>query len=63
MRGRGLMFGIDLRDAVLADRIHADLIEEGFIVCNRQALFRIDPPLTIRPAEFDLFVQAFERVL
>jgi len=46
------MFGVDLVNAKIGDEIFDELIENGFIVCNRGALFRIDPPLIITEAEF-----------
>lgn len=63
VRGRGLMFGVDLRDAAVGEKTYLSLIERGYIVCNRNALFRIDPPLTISPGEFDEFIHAFGDIL
>lgn len=63
VRGRGLMFALDLVDAKLADRVHDDLIEQGYIIGNRGTTFRIDPPITITEGEFEGFVEAFRGVL
>ena len=63
VRGRGLMFGVDLLNAKIGDEIFDELIEKGFIVCNRGALFRIDPPLTIAEAEFAEFIDAFTSII
>ncbi|MCG8341230.1 MAG: aminotransferase class III-fold pyridoxal phosphate-dependent enzyme, partial [Chlorobiales bacterium] len=59
VRGKGLMFGIDLAGPEVAAEIQDRLIEKGFIVCNRGALFRIDPPLIIEPDIFQAFIDAF----
>ncbi len=63
VRGRGLMFAIELVSEQVGDEIFDELIEEGFIVCNRGALFRIDPPLTISEAEFCSFIHTFETII
>ncbi len=63
VRGRGLLFAVDICDKKTGDYIYEKLLDKGFIVCNRGALFRIDPPLTIRDEEFDLFINAFKTIL
>ncbi|MCG8426690.1 MAG: aminotransferase class III-fold pyridoxal phosphate-dependent enzyme, partial [Chromatiales bacterium] len=63
VRGRGLMFAVDLINEKIGDEIFNELIEKGFIVCNRRSLFRIDPPLTISEAEFSKFIDAFDAIL
>jgi acetylornithine aminotransferase len=63
IRGRGLMFGLDLSDAAVGEEMYQSLIARGYIVCNRSALFRIDPPLTIRTDEFDDFIGVFGEML
>jgi acetylornithine aminotransferase len=63
VRGRGLMFALDVVDAKVADQIHDDLIAQGYIIGNRGTAFRIDPPLTITEAEFEGFVGAFRGIL
>lgn len=63
VRGRGLMFALDLCDKKTCDRIFEKLISSGFIVCNRKLLFRIDPPLIIEENEFEEFVRALKRIL
>ena len=59
VRGRGLMFAVDLVSEQVGDEIYDELIEKGYIVCNRGSLFRIDPPLTINEEEFGEFIDAF----
>ncbi len=61
VRGRGLMFAVDLASEQVGDEIYDELIEKGYIVCNRGSLFRIDPPLTINEDEFGEFVDALCR--
>jgi acetylornithine aminotransferase len=63
VRGRGLMFAVDLAGEQVGDEIYEELIEKGYIVCNRGSLFRIDPPLTINEAEFGEFIEAFAAVI
>ncbi|MEE9533474.1 MAG: aminotransferase class III-fold pyridoxal phosphate-dependent enzyme, partial [Acidimicrobiia bacterium] len=62
-RGRGLMFAIDLRDQATGDQIFERLLERGYIIGNRDSLFRIDPPLTITEAEFTRFAEDFKAIL
>ena len=57
------MFAVDLVNEQIGDEIYDDLIENGFIVCNRSSLFRIDPPLTISEAEFGRFIDVFGAIL
>lgn len=59
VRGRGLMFAVDMVSEQVGDEIYDELIEKGYIVCNRGSLFRIDPPLTINEEEFGEFIDAF----
>ncbi len=63
VRGRGLMFAVDIRDEAACDSIYNRLLEMGYIVCNRKTLFRIDPPLIIDEADFLAFVNAFKEIL
>jgi len=63
VRGRGFMFAIDLVDKQTANIIFDKLIDRGFIVCNRESLFRIDPPLTISEEEFRDFIQNFKEIV
>lgn len=63
VRGRGLMFAVDLINEQVGDKIYDELIEKGFIVCNRGSLFRIDPPLTISEAEFGKFTEVFDAIV
>jgi acetylornithine/N-succinyldiaminopimelate aminotransferase len=63
VRGRGLMFAMDLADKDIADKIHNGLIKKGYIVGNRGASFRIDPPLIMTESEFTQFIDAFKLVI
>lgn len=63
VRGRGLMFAVDLCDAKTANQVYDELIHRGFVIGNRGSSFRIDPPLTITEAEFSQFIEAFRNVI
>ena len=63
VRGRGLMFAVDLASEQVADEIYDELIDKGYIVCNRGSLFRIDPPLTIEEGEFVKFIDTFAAII
>ena len=63
VRGRGMMFAMDLANKDVADEIYSDLINRGYILGNRGASFRIDPPLILTEAEFDGFIDAFKALL
>jgi len=63
VRGRGLMFAMDICDETTASNLYKKLLDKGYIVCIRNALFRIDPPLTIKESEFDHFINDFKKVL
>ncbi len=63
VRGKGLMFAVDLASREIGDEIYNELIDKGYIVCNRGALFRLDPALTITETEFFEFVSALENII
>lgn len=63
VRGRGMMFAMDLANKNLADEIYSDLIHQGYIIGNRGASFRIDPPLILTEAEFDGFIDALKNII
>jgi acetylornithine aminotransferase len=63
VRGRGLMFAVDLSDAATASTVYHALFDRGYIVCLRGATLRIDPPLTTPRPAFLEFVDAFEDTL
>ncbi len=63
VRGRGLMFAIDICDENTGNSLFDKLIDKGYIVCNRKALFRIDPPLIINEDEFYSFIREFKNIL
>lgn len=63
VRARGLMFALDIVDENVGNDIFKELINRGYIICNRGALFRIDPPLTIDELEFKSFVNTFKAIM
>ncbi|MBW2660351.1 MAG: aminotransferase class III-fold pyridoxal phosphate-dependent enzyme, partial [Deltaproteobacteria bacterium] len=63
IRGRGLMFAIDFMNEKTADKIYSELIESGYIVCNRGSFLRIDPPLTITEDEFGKFISKLSSIV
>lgn len=63
VRGRGMMFAMDLANKDIADEIYSDLINQGYIVGNRGTSFRIDPPLILTETEFDGFIDAFKTII
>jgi len=42
-----MMFAIDFAERSVGDTIYEQLLEKGYIVCNRGGTYRIDPPLMI----------------
>ncbi|OFW67459.1 MAG: aminotransferase class III [Actinobacteria bacterium RBG_16_68_21] len=63
VRGRGMMFAIDLRDAAASRDVFRALLQRGFIVCLRGATLRIDPPLMIDRDQFGSFIDALDEIL
>jgi len=63
VRGRGMMFAVDLANKDVAEEIYSDLIDRGYILGNRGTAFRIDPPLILTEADFSEFMDAFEDVI
>ena len=63
VRGRGLMFAVDFAERAVGDRTYDQLLEMGYIVCNRGGMFRIDPPLMKEEADFIGFVEEFRGLL
>ena len=57
VRGRGLMFAIDIKNEEITDSIYNNLIEKGYIVGNRGSSFRLDPPLIITKTEIEGFIE------
>jgi acetylornithine aminotransferase len=60
VRGRGLMFAVDIKNEEITNFLYDDLIERGYIVGNRGSSFRIDPPLTIQKTEIDRFIEVLK---
>ncbi len=63
VRGRGLMFAVDFVNERVGDAVYNDLVEKGYIVCNRRGSLRIDPPLIITEDEFSRFFAAFAAII
>lgn len=63
VRGRGLMFAIDFADEKKCEATYKKLIENGFIVCYRGNLLRIDPPLIIEVEEFMKFIEVLSKLI
>jgi acetylornithine aminotransferase len=63
VRGRGLMLAVEFTEKAVGDKIYDQLLEQGYIVCNRGGMFRIDPPLVIEEADFLRFVEVFRGLL
>ena len=63
VRGRGMMFAVEFAEKAVGDRIYDQLLEKGYIVCNRGGTFRIDPPLMIEETDFLGFIDAFRGLL
>ena len=63
VRGRGLMFAVDMVNAKVGNKIYDSLIHKGYIVGNRGTSFRIDPPLIITEEEFKEFIDTFKAVV
>ncbi|MDH3890423.1 MAG: aspartate aminotransferase family protein [candidate division Zixibacteria bacterium] len=68
IRSRGLMAAVELNDdpeCTLTIRVHRQLLQRGYIVGRRVgvSVLRIDPSLTIDPADIDGFLATFSSVL
>ncbi len=60
VRGRGLMFYIEITNEKYCDMLCDDLISNGFIVGNRGAAIRLDPPLNLTENHFTDFLDSFQ---
>lgn len=63
VRGRGLMFAVDLVDSGLADKVYSGLLVRGYIVGNRGSTLRIDPPLILTETQFSEFIAEFRKII
>jgi acetylornithine aminotransferase len=63
VRGRGLMFAVEVCDEGTGDRLFKELIARGYIVGNRKTFFRIDPPLTVQEKDFYAFTNEFRSLI
>ena len=58
-----MMFAVEFAEKTVSDRIYDQLLEKGYIVCNRGGTYRIDPPLMIGEVDFLEFVDVFRGLL
>lgn len=63
IRGKGLMFAIDFLNERTTQEIYSELIDRGYIVCNRGSFLRIDPPLIITEDEYGKFITALSSIV
>lgn len=63
IRGRGMMFAVEISNKEVCDEIYNELIDQGFIVCNRKGLLRIDPPLVTTKEELNQFINTFKTII
>lgn len=68
IRGRGLLVAIEMEDGpeeTLTRKTLRDMLDRGFVLAHRSGfgILRVDPPLTIDPADIDAFLETFEEVL
>jgi acetylornithine/N-succinyldiaminopimelate aminotransferase len=63
VRGRGMMFAIEFAQKTVGDKIYVQLLDRGYIVCNRGGMFRLDPPLMIEESDILEFVGVFRDLL
>lgn len=63
VRGRGMMFAVEFNTTMVCDMIYDQLLERGYIVCNRGRMFRIDPPLIIEEQDIFGFIEVFRQLL
>jgi 4-aminobutyrate aminotransferase-like enzyme len=66
VRGRGLLAGVELTSAELAERVTDDLRELGILVGltgRHDQVLKIRPPLVFTDEHAELLVSALDRVL
>jgi len=64
VRGAGLLIGLELRDAELAAKAHADLREHGVLVnLTAERVLRLFPALNITQEELESGLEAIERAV
>jgi acetylornithine/N-succinyldiaminopimelate aminotransferase len=63
VRGKGLMLGIEINSADLAQRVAADMMERRIII-NRtsETVLRLLPPFLLEPQHVDTAIKAFDEV-
>lgn len=65
VRGRGLMWGLQLRDSAMTDRIWAEMLNRGFLLGVKPglSLLRFLPPLVVTAEEIAAMCGALDEVL
>jgi 4-aminobutyrate aminotransferase-like enzyme/Ser/Thr protein kinase RdoA (MazF antagonist) len=66
VRGRGLLIGVELRDAPAAERVVNALRDDGILIGRTgrgSNVLKIRPPLVFRDEHADVLVEALERAL
>lgn len=63
VRCRGLMIAIDIANEEKCNYIYKKLLNEGFIVCNRKTMLRIDPPLIISKKHISHFLNVLNDII
>ena len=62
VRGRGLMLGVEFKEAI-AGKIKHDLFEKKYLAGATATTLRILPPLIVTKEEIDRFLTVFEEIL
>jgi 4-aminobutyrate aminotransferase-like enzyme len=66
VRGRGLLIGVELRDADEAERVVNALRDDGILIGRTGRggnVLKIRPPLVFRDEHADVLVEALQRAL
>ncbi|MBN2280549.1 MAG: aspartate aminotransferase family protein [Candidatus Marinimicrobia bacterium] len=63
VRGRGMMWAIDIPDEKICKEVYLKLLEKGIIVSFRRRALRIDPPLIIAQPDIEDFIQKLKAII
>jgi len=63
IRARGLMIALEFEKTVNAEELYLELIEQGFLVGQKENLIRFMPPLIIEKQHIDKLIEAIEKNL
>ena len=63
VRGRGMMLAIEFCDNETAKKISDRLFENGFIICCRGNIFRLDPPLITGKLVLKNFTEELKKII